>query len=349
MAIRSALGARRNRLVRQTLTESLLLGAIGGGLGLLLTSWGLNIFLGISPRTIPRLQDIRMNGPVLLFALATTIGATLLFGLTAALRGVGAQLNDTIHKSERAAGEHVHGRRLRGSLVSCEIALATVLVIGAGLMLNSFVRLATLSPGFPSGHLLTFDIIAPLNRYRTPRQQAEFFDRILARIRALPGVVAAGACVGIPPDIAQGQGTFNIQGLTPTDPGKSPQAWDLPATPGFVSALGLPLIRGRGFSDADIAGAPPVAIVNQEIVRQYFGHANPLGQEIEFRGVKRTIVGVVGNTTYSGLGSPSDFQIYVPYAQATFPGLHFAVRTSNQPLSQVAAVRAVVHSRMYDS
>jgi putative ABC transport system permease protein len=344
MVIRTALGARRNRLIRQALTESLLLGAAGGGIGLLLAFGAVNIFLRIMPHTIPRLQDIRLDPPVLLFALATTVGATLLFGLTSAFRSARNELNDAIRESERAAGASVHARRLRSSLVSCEIALATALVIGSGLMLNSFIHLATLSPGFPSGHLLTFDVIAPLNRYRMPQQQTEFFDRVLAQIRLLPGVVAAGACVGMPPDIAQGQHTFNIQGLTSTEPGKSPQAWDLPATPGFLSALGLPLIRGRDFSDADTASAPPVAILNREIVRQYFGHGDPLGQEIEFRGVRRTIVGIVGDTTYRGLGSPSDFQIYIPYAQAPFPGLHFAVRTASQPLDEVAAIRSVVRS-----
>jgi putative ABC transport system permease protein len=342
--LRRALGASAGRLIRQILTEGALLGALGGGLGILLAFWGVAIFLRLGPKSLPRLPDVRVDGPVLLFAVGATVLSCLLFSLAPAFRALGSRLSQTLREGGRGAAGHARAFRTRGTLVACEIALATVLVTGAGLMLNSFLRLATLQPGFSADHLLTFDTIASLSRYRTPQEQTEFFNRILARVKALPGVKAAGACTSMPPDIVQEADTFQIQGVTPADPAKSPQAWYLPATPGFLRALGLPLIRGRDISSADTSTAPPVAVINLQVVKTYFPHEDPLGRKILFLGVRRTIVGVAGNTTYDGLGSPPDYQIYVPYAQATFPGLHFAVRTAGDPLSQVAAVRAAVQS-----
>ena len=202
----------------------------------------------------------------------------------------------------------------------------------------------TVNPGFSADHLLTFDVIASFTRYRNSQQQIQFFDQILARIRTLPGVNSAGACTGMPPDISQETDTFRIQDITPANPEKNPEAWYLPATPGFVSALGLPVLQGRDFSQADTSTAPPVAIINQEIAKRYFRHRDPIGQEIEFSGVQRTIIGVVGNTTYSGLSAPPDFQIYIPYAQGTFPGLHFAVRTSGKALNHVTDIADAIRS-----
>ena len=343
MAVRRALGATRRRLFGQTFTESAIIGILGGGSGLVLAFSMLDVFLRMIPRSIPRVQDVRMDSPVLLFTSAATLGVIAVLGFTAAVRALRLELNDTLREGGRGIGEH-RGGRLRAMLVSGEVALASVLVIGAGLMLNSFVRLMTLNPGFSADHLLTFDVIASLTRYRTSQQQTQFFDQILEQIRTLPGVKAAGACTSMPPDISQEADTFKIQGVTLANPEKSPEAWYLPATPGFVGALGLPLIQGRDFSEADTTTAPPVAIINQEVAKRFFQHRDPIGQEIEFRGVQRTIIGVVGSTTYSGLGAPADFQIYTPYAQGTFPGLHFAVRTSGEPLNDVTDIADAIRS-----
>jgi putative ABC transport system permease protein len=342
--IRRALGASGGRLIRQVLTEGTLLGFLGGGLGVLLAYGGVVIFLRLSPQDIPRLQDVRVDAPVLLFALVAALGASLLFSLAPAFRALGPRLDQTLRAGGRGTAGHARAQRMRGSLAACEIALATILMTGAGLMLNSFLRLTTLNPGFAADHLLTFDVMASLNRYRNPRQQTEFFDEILRRIRTLPGVRAAGACTSMPPEITQQASKFEIQGKTPADPAKAPDAWYLPATPGFISALGLPVIRGRDFTAGDTAEAPPVAIINQQIARSYFLREDPVGQQVLFSGVRRTIIGVTGDTTYDGLGAPTDFQIYVPYAQATFPGLHFAVRTVNDPLEPITAIRTAIRS-----
>ena len=341
MAVRQALGGSAGRLIRQVMTESALLGVIGGALGLILTIWTVRIFLRLMPQSIPRLQDVHVDAPVMLFALGVSFAASVFFGLTPALRVRGLRLNDSLRESGQGTGEGASGR-LRGLLVSGEVAAATILVVGAALMLQSFVRLASLHPGFSPDHLLTVDVGASLNRYSQPWQQSEFFNKVLVKIRALPGVRSVGACTSIPPDISQETDPFTIQGRTEPGNEKSPDAWYLPATPGFLGALGLPLIAGRDFSGSDRADSPAVAIINQRIARQYFQRMDPLGQKINFRGIERTIVGVAGDTTYSGLGAPADFQIYVPYAQGTFPGLHFAIRTVPEPMSLVGAVRSAV-------
>jgi len=345
VGIRRALGCSSGRLIQQVLTESALLGVCGGILGVLLAFWGVNLFLHLVPPNVPRLQDIRVDGTVMIFALSVSLTTSLIFGLAPALRVSGLRVNDSLRESSRGAGEQSQGRRVRGVLVAGEIALALILVAGAGLMLQSFIRLALLEPGFSSNQLLTIDVIASLDRYPQPWQQTKFFNDVLAAIRALPGVQSAGACTSMPPEIVQESDNFSIVGRTPDDPQKSPLAWYLPATPGFLGTLGLPIIAGRDFTDADTSDAQKIAIINQQVARQYFGQNDPVGQRITFRGIERTIVGVIGDTTYSGLGAPADFQIYVPYAQGTFPGLHFAIRTvTTDPLTIVESIRAAVRS-----
>jgi putative ABC transport system permease protein len=341
MAVRQALGGSVGRLIRQVLTESALLGAIGAVLGVLLAFWAVQLFLRLIPQNIPRLEDVSVDGIVLLFALAVSLAASLLFGLAPALRIRGLRLNDSLGEGGRGTQGSARSR-MRGLLVSCEIAAATILVVGAALMLESFVRLASLEPGFSPDHLLTADVMASLDRYSEPWQQTKFFNEVLLKIRQLPGVRSAGACTSLPPDISQESDPFTILGRSASDAGTSPDAWYLPATPGFLGALGLPLLTGRDFSESDNAGALPVAIINQRIAREYFQRQDPLGQKINFRGIDRTIIGVAGNTTYSGLGIPADFQIYVPYAQGTFPGLHLAIRSVGDPLTLVETVRSAV-------
>ncbi len=345
MAVRRALGCSAGRLIRQALTESALLGVLGGAFGVLLAFWSVNFFLRLIPSNIPRLQDVHVDGNVMLFAVGISLLASLLFGLAPALRHSGLHANESLRESARGSGEQARSRRLRGILVASEIALALILVAGAGLMLQSFLRLATAEPGFSPDQLLKVDVMASLERYSQPWQQTKFFNDVLSAIRAVPGVKSAGACTSMPPELVQEASGFSIAGRTPIEPGKGPVAWYLPATPKFLGTLGLPLLAGRDFTDADTAEAPQVAIINRQVARRYFEGVDPLGQKINFRGVDRTVVGVAADTTYSGLGAPPDFQIYVPFAQGTFPGLHIAIRAqAGNPLSLVPSVRAAVRS-----
>jgi putative ABC transport system permease protein len=344
IALRHALGGGAGRLIRQVLTESAVLGAIGTAVGIALAFWTVQILLRLIPQTIPRLQDVRIDGPVLLFALAVAFVTTLVFGLAPARRLSRISLNDVLREDSRGATSGSHNRT-RSFLVSGEIALATVLVVGAALLLQSFVRLAQLRPILAPDRLITFELGASLDRYTQPIQQAHFFDQILQNLRAIPSVVAAGACTSMPPDMYQQMDSFSIPGRTPTESGQRPIAIFLPATPGFFQALGLPLLAGRDFTAADIAGAPSVAIINAQVARRYFRNDDPLGQKMTFSGVDRTIVGVVSDTTYEGLGSTPDFQIYVPYAQSTSPGMYIAVRSAaRDPLALAGAVASAIHA-----
>ena len=344
MAVRIALGSGTGRLIRQALTESLLLGALGGAAGLMCAYLAVNLFLKLSPGDIPRLQDIHLDAPVLIFAMGVSLLTSVLFGTAPVLVVRTLSPARTLQGIGRGSSEHSSNRRMRGVLVCAEMALATALVSLATLMLHSFIRLVTVDPGFPIDHSVTFSLSASLDRYGQSWQQVQFFDRILDSVRAIPGVKSAGACTSMPPDVSQEADSFNEPGSPYADPEKAPQAWYLPATPGFFEALGLKLYQGRTFNSADDSNAAPVAIINQAIAKQIFRGKNPIGETVAFHGAKRTIVGVVADTTYTGLGSPPDFQIYTPYAQGTFPGLHFVVRTEGDPHTVLPALRTAIQA-----
>ncbi|HKE55356.1 MAG TPA: ABC transporter permease, partial [Pyrinomonadaceae bacterium] len=230
-------------------------------------------------------------------------------------------------------------RRVRSLLAVCEIALAVMLLIGSGLMLKSFQRLTDVNPGFNTDNLLTMSVALPFVHYQDPAKQNAFFERALDRIRALPGVVAAGACTSLPPSYRQ-QGTGIAVAGRPVDTSQQPpEALFMPATPGFLEALGVPLIKGRNVTATDTAGSPPVVVINQILARQFFANQNPLGQRLNFEGVTWEIVGVVGDAKYEGLGGPIGPQVYVPFAQRPFPGMRLVVRTTVEPTSLTAAIR----------
>jgi putative ABC transport system permease protein len=341
MAIRRALGAGRGRLTVQVLTESLLLALLGGGLGILLAWWGVDLFLVMSPAGIPRLESVRVDTSVLLFSLLITVATGILFGLAPALRTRGVELYDALREGSRETSD-AGGRTGRKALVVAEVALAVVLVAGSGLMINSFLRLLNVSPGFKPDHLLTLSVVASLNRYPRPAEQVRYVNAVLDRVRLLPGVEAAGACTSLPPNITQEADAFSIDDEPNLN--TNPTAWFLPATPGFIEALGLPVLAGRNFGESDDASRTPVAIVNRSIAERYFADREPIGHRINISGVTRTIVGVVQDTKYDGLAAPSGFQVYVPYSQRPFPGMRIVLRSKTEPSALIASVREAVRS-----
>jgi len=341
MAIRRALGAGRGRLTVQVLTESLLLALLGGGLGILLAWWGVDLFLVMSPAGIPRLESVSVDTSVLLFSLLITVATGILFGLAPALRTRGVELYDALREGSRETSD-AGGRTGRKALVVAEVALAVVLVAGSGLMINSFLRLLNVSPGFKSDHLLTLSVGASLNRYPRPAEQVRYLNAVLDRVRLLPGVETAGACTSLPPNITQEADAFSIDDEPNLN--TNPTAWFLPATPGFIEGLGLPLLAGRNFGESDDASRTPVAIVNRSIAERYFADREPIGHRINISGVTRTIVGVVQDTKYDGLAAPSGFQVYVPYAQRPFPGMRIVLRSKTEPSALIASVREAVRS-----
>jgi len=344
IAIRRAMGAGQWRLIRQMLTESVLLGSCGGALGLLLATWGVQVLLGLTPKDIPRLEGVSVDRWALLFTFLISIGTGLLFGLAPAWHARRLSLNESLREGSRGIAGHVRVKRVRSFLVVGEIALAVMLLIGSGLMLKSFQRLTDVNPGFDPDRLLTMAVALQFVRYQDPVKQVAFFDEALRRIRALPGVVAAGACTSLPPTYIQ-QGTgFEIEGRT-TDPGSQPpSALYMPATPGYLEALGVPLIRGRNVADSDTAQAPGVVVINQALARQYFSNDDPVGRRLTVGGVLRSIVGVAGDAKYEGLGTPAAPQVYVPLAQSPFPGLRIVVRTTVDPLSLAPGISSQIQS-----
>ena len=344
IAIRRAMGAGQWRLIRQMLTESVLLSTTGGLLGLLLATWGVQLLIGLMPKNIPRLEGVSVDRWALLFTFVVSIATGVLFGLAPAWHARKLSLNESLREGGRGIAGLARVKRLRGLLVMSEIALAVVLLVGAGLMLKSFQRLTDVNPGFKSDNLLTMSVALQFVRYQDPAKQVAFFDQALQRIRALPGVVAAGACTSLPPSYIQQGTSFTIEGR-PQEPGtQAPSAIYMPATPGYLEALGVPLLRGRTIADADTAQAPGVVVINQTLADRFFPNEDPVGHRVTVDGVMRSVVGIVGDAKYQGLGVEAGPQTYVPYAQSPFPGMRIVVRTTTEPLSLVSAVRAQIQS-----
>jgi len=344
IAIRRALGAGQVRLIRQMLTESVLLASLGGTLGLLLATWGVQLLLGLTPRGVPRLESVAVDRWALLFTLTISIGTGLLFGLAPAWHARRLSLNESLREGGRGLAGMSRVKRLRGLLVMSEIALAVILLVGAGLMLRSFQRLTDISPGFQPGNLLTMSVSLTFVRYQDPTRQVAFFDQALQRIRSLPGVVAAGAATSMPPTYIQQSTGFTIEGQ-PEETGKvPPSAIYIPATTGFIEALGLPVVKGRTISAADTAQAPGAVVINQTFASRFFPNQDPVGRRITINGVLRTIVGVVGDAKYQGLGAEAGPQAYVPYTQNPFPGMRVAVRTSVDAASLIPSIRSQIQS-----
>jgi putative ABC transport system permease protein len=233
---------------------------------------------------------------------------------------------------------------VRGLLVVSEVALAVMLLIGSGLLLKSFLRLMDVNPGFNADNLLTMTVALQFVRYQDPAKQVAYFDQALQQIRSLPGVVAAGACTSLPPRNIQQATGIEIEGRPNDNRRPPPTAIYMPATPGFLEALGVPLLGGRNISDRDSSSSPGVVVINQTLATQFFPNEDPLSHRLTINGVSRNIVGVVGDVKYEGLGTPVRPQVYVPFAQSPFPGMRLVVRTSTEPKSVAAAAQARIQA-----
>ena len=344
IAIRRAMGASQRRLIRQMLTESILLATLGGAIGLFVAVWGVDVLLRFTPKEIPRLEGVRVDPLALFFTLGISLLTGLFFGLAPAWHARKLSLNESLREGGRGIAGVARVKRVRSLLVISEIALAVVLLIGSGLMLKSFARLTSVDPGFNADRLLTMAVALQFARYQDPVKQVSFFDQALERIRSLPGVIAAGACTSLPPtSIQQGSG-FTIEGRPADRSGPPPSALYMPATPGYLEALGVPLVRGRTINAGDTAQAPGAVVINQTLAQRFFPGEDPVGHRMTVDGVLRTVVGIVGDAKYQGLGTEAGPQVYVPYAQSPFPGMRIIVRTSVEPKSLAGAVRSQIQS-----
>jgi len=321
IAIRAALGAGRGRLIRQLLTESCLLGLLGGALGLLLALWGGDLLVKLGPENLPRLRDVAIDGRTLGFTLLISLGANLLFGLAPAWQASGGQRSAQLKEGSREVTASPRGARLRGLVVVSQISLSLVLLVGAGLLIKSFVRVLQVDPGFNPNHVLSMRINLPELKYPEPRQAHAFFRQLLQRVETLPGVEYAGAVSHLPLGSRGSSGTFTVEGLV-TDPAKSgPEADRRPSSADYFRAMGTPLLRGRFFDSRDEADdAPKVVIVDETLAQTFWPGQDPIGKRVKLAGPRSSrpwmsVVGVVRHVKYQGLDAQSRFQMYWPYPQ----------------------------------
>ena len=354
IAVRTALGATRERLLQQLLTESVLVSLAGGVVGLLLAYAGVRALAAADMRNIPRAEEIGIDGTVMLFTLGVSILAGVLFGLAPALHTATPDLHGALKEGGRGTTADRGSHALRRSLVVTEVALALTLLTGAGLLLKSFARLQQVDPGFDPANLLTFNLALPQIRYPSDTAQIAFFDQVLPAIAQVPGVVAAGGTSVMPFGGSWSTGSFDIEGYEPPEDQPGPWGDIRVVSPGFFETLRIPLLRGRYLTDEDRAGGRPVAVIDQEFVRRYWPKENPLGKRFTFGppdGVSDTtqnewieVVGVVGHAAHEGLDAAPRIQLYLPYRQNGFPFMQVAVRTRANPERYVNLVRDAVRS-----
>ncbi|MEP6574568.1 MAG: ABC transporter permease [Gemmatimonadota bacterium] len=350
IAVRTALGATRWALVRQLLTESVLLALAGGVLGLALAMLGVRSLAMINAPTLPKPDDIHINATIMLFTLGISLLTGLLFGLAPALQTSRANIHDTLKDGGRSSTADRGGQAIRRALVVAEVALALTLLTGAGLLIKSFSRLQGVSPGFVPDNLLTFNLSLPQARYPSDTAQIAFYDAVLPRIAGVAKVRSVGATSVLPFSGGWSTTSFNIEGYQP--PTNTPGPWgDIRiVSPDFLKTLGAPLLKGRFLSETDGPGAPKVTVVDEEFVRRYWPHDDPIGKRITFSDAPKgpedyiTVVGVVGHTAHEGLDAERRIQYYLPYRQNGQNAMSFAVRTVGDPLALVASIREAVHS-----
>jgi putative ABC transport system permease protein len=344
LAIRAALGASRLRVVRLLLSESLMLSLAGGCLGLLLAVWGTNALVALAPDNIPRLNEVGVDARVFGFTLAVSLVTGIVFGLVPALHAAKPDLNEALKEGLRGSMGSASGKRTRSVLVVVEVALSLVLIIGAGLMIKSFLRLQQMNIGFNPDHVLAVSVSLPSSRYPEDRQQVAFFQEALERLQSLPGIQSAGATTGLPLTLDIHGSDFRIEGHPEPEAGKEMIINTRSVSPGYFGTLGISLIKGRDFSDRDKSEAPAAAIINDELARIYFSGEDPIGKRISFddRQSWISIVGIIGDVKQLGLDSSAKPEVYFPYLQVVAPEMSLVIRTSSNPLSLAAALKSQI-------
>ena len=341
LAVRTALGAGRGRLVRQLLTESLVLGLAGGALGLLIAYWGTQALVAAQPADIPRLEEIGLDGTVVLFTLATAVLTGLAFGVFPALQGTSGGEMASLREGGRGSGG-AGSHRVRSGLVVAEMALAVVLLTGAGLLIRSFVELTRVDPGFKPERAMAFRIMLQGERYATGDQIRAQTEAILDRLRALPGVTVAAASSTLP---LNGRGSLVDFAVSnePPPPNVNAEIGMVSVTPEFFQAIGAQVVRGRGLAESDSYDAPRVMLINEAAARLWFPGEDAIGQRPNAAGqAEREVVGIVADVLQNSPGQPALPQAYVPLSQRTTRSLRFIVRSAGDPLGLVPAIRAQV-------
>jgi putative ABC transport system permease protein len=348
LAVRAALGAGRGRLVRQLLSENIVLAAAGAALGLALAAWGIRaLHAAASYNEWVRAMDFGIDKPVLLFVGGISLLSLLVFGLVPAIQISGSDLHAALKESGRTGTAGIARGRVRRVFVVAEVALALILLTGAGLMIKSFLEALSSNPGFSPGNLLTAEVSLPGSKYPSPSRQATFFQQVIDRVQGLPGVVSAAASSALPQAAQAESVSFTIEGQPPAKVEERPQGKYYAITPDYLQTMQIPLLRGRGFTKSDDEGAPLVMLVNQEFVRRFLPKGNALGQHITvYTGSRASllgeIVGIVGNVK-DWFGQPNfSPQVYAAFLQAPSGDMTLVVRTRTTPAFVAPGVQNAV-------
>ena len=342
-AIRRALGAERLRLLRQTLTESLLLVVVGGVTGVLLASWLVKLIPALSSSKLPRVEQVSMDLRVVLFACGVSLLTAVVFGLVPAIQFWRNDIQSSLKESGRSVVTPVR-QRLRKGLVISEVAIAIVLLVGAGLLFRSFVRLLAVDPGFSKEYVLALQVFLT-RTYDKPELMIGFFDQSLEKIRNLPGVETAAVVATPPFIILELDATFNVVGRPAPPKGSEPSAFYAQVSSEYLNTLSIPLKKGRFFSNFDTASSPKVVVINETMARRYFQNEDPVGKRMVVTFAEpetREIVGVVGDVLHNGLHEEPRAEMLVPHQQSASSYMTFLVKTRTDPASQLAAVKGAV-------
>ncbi|HZF41251.1 MAG TPA: ADOP family duplicated permease, partial [Blastocatellia bacterium] len=348
IAVRVALGAGRARIVRQLLIESLTLAAMGGLLGLLLAKLAINALVRLGPEQIPRLSMISLDGRILVFTLLISLLTGLLFGMAPALQSLKLNLNESLKEGGRAASSGRRQRRTRSALVVAEVALALALLLGAGLLMRSFLKLQQTDPGFNPSGVLTMSIVLPGARYAYGEPQISFLQRLVERVSALPGVRSAGVTSDLPWTGYQNEAGFTVEGKTfPPDQGAQAQYHFISAD--YMRTIGVSLLSGRWFDARDTRKSNPVILINQAMARKYWPGEDAVGKRIfisdSWKGENGTqVVGVIGNVKDYPNSARAEPAYYWPITQEPYLEMSLAIRADKDPLSLVEAVRREVRA-----
>jgi putative ABC transport system permease protein len=350
-ALRMAIGASRGRVIRQMLAESFILAFVGGLLGLLLAIAGIHGIASLIPMNMLAGAGANLNGAVLTFAAGLVVLSAFLFGLAPALHATKASVHSHLREGGRTTTGGVGPNRWRAVLAVAEVSLALVLLVGAGLMTKSLYRLLSVNPGFQPDRVLSMEMSLRTSQYNKDPAILNFWQQVLDRARALPGVSEAALGVGVPLTGEHWRTDITLEGMMLPKPGSFPHPDVHIVSPGYVSTLGMQLLRGRAFTGSDNENAPPVAMINAMLAQQFFHNDNPVGKRFHLGRPSptqppkwMTIVGVVGDTKLYGLANPSRLEIYVPFRQSVSSEMNLVVKSAVDPAALISAIRGVVTS-----
>ena len=349
IAIRTALGASRLRVVRQLLCESLLLALMGGTAGLLLAWWGVDLLGAAGPQGLPHIAQIKVNFTVCAFTFGLAIGSTLLFGLVPALQVSRPSVNESLQQGAKGSTGGLHTNRLRAFLVISQVSLSLLLLAGAGLLIKSFFNLRATNPGFDPQRLMTMSITLPRVRYPEVDQQIRTHDAIMEKISAIPGVESAGGANPLPLAGNINNLSFMVSGAAPLPLGNHPGGGYLIVKPDYFKAMKIPVLQGRAFTRADTKDSPLVVMINEAFVRKHFPDRNPIGQQVmidrgEGKAPPCEVVGIVGNSRHDSLAASPGPEMYVPFPQDPTRSLDVVLRvTSTNLIGLQADVKRAVH------